>query len=550
VTDDAIARLAEQFGADPRVVRLTPIQGVFWTATDRYQNLEGAIRSGKTTVALLKVGHRCETYPGLHAMISRWHDTDTKAQLKARFEELFGARCTWNSEEQYFAFPNGSLVYVRGLKPSDGASLFSKFAGLNLAIIYLDQPEEIPHEVFQALKGRLSQPGYPHEMYLTPNPPDEDHWLAEEFPVGETDAQNIVCRPGYRYIRTTVYDNAAHLDPEYIPQLEADYREGHVLRRRFIEGKRGLSVEGTPVYRGYFSRTRHLVREPGDWSVTPSMLYDATLPLYESWDFGHSSPCVTWHQVQRGGARWVMFGGVQGRNLFLEDFAPAVLEIRGQWFTAKSGSRLFGSEWGDRHRDHLALNVQSVGDPAGDTNNSQGTNRSAVTVLREMGIYVLTQPDANHLERRNYSIQVLAGYMERSLPDGMPCFQVSNRFLVLSKERGAQPRSLLVDALEAGYVWDKLSMARTASPNTRRPRKDGTFDHSMNTCEYAALAFAPAAPASLAGLFHTDEERCRIGREQERDARRTLRMAQRDDKEQFRWGTRSEALRAGRRGGY
>jgi hypothetical protein len=149
-------------------------------------------------------------------------------------------------------FPNGSLVYVRGLKPSEGASLFSKFAGLNLALIYLDQPEEIPHSVFQALKARLSQPGYPHEMYLSPNPPEEDHWLAEEFPLADSFAEDVVCKPNYRYIRTTVYDNRENLDPEYVPQLEADYPEGHVLRRRFIEGRRGLSVEGTPVYKGYF----------------------------------------------------------------------------------------------------------------------------------------------------------------------------------------------------------------------------------------------------------------------------------------------------------
>jgi len=28
----------------------------------------------------------------------------------------------------------------------------------------------------------------------------------------------------------------------------------------------------------------------------------------------------------------VVLGGVQGRSLFLEDFAPAVLDIRRQWF--------------------------------------------------------------------------------------------------------------------------------------------------------------------------------------------------------------------------
>jgi hypothetical protein len=540
---------------DPtRIFRLTQTQGVFWTADETYQNLEGAVRSGKTTICLLKVGNRCETFPGLHAMISRWHEKDTNAQLKARFKELFGDRCTWNAEEQYFEFvQSGSRVYVRGLKPSEGESLFSKFAGLTLGLIYLDQPEEVPFVIFEALKARLSQRGMPNELYLSPNPPDEDHWLAGEFPLPDSQASDLVCRPGYRYIRTTVYDNATNLPDGYIGRLERDYPPGHVLRRRFIEGRRGLSVVGTPVYKGYFDRARHVVHEPGDWETAPSALFDPALPLYESWDWGHSSPCVTWHQLQHFGAQWVVLGGVQGRNCFLEDFAPGVLAIRAAWFPTPVVPLPIGRLASDferyrRQRDR-GLNVQSVGDPAGATNNSQGTNRSAVTVLAEMGIIVTTQPDANHIERRNYAIQTFAGYLERSLPAGVPCFRISDRFLVIGQESGVQARSLLVDGFEAGYVWDVLSSARTASPNTRRPKKDGVFDHSMNTCEYAALQWAPASPASLAGTFHTDTERIRAGQLQAREARRQLRLAQRDDEESFHW-PRHRVQRVCGRGGY
>jgi hypothetical protein len=228
----------------------------------------------------------------------------------------------------------------------------------------------------------------------------------------------------------------------------------------------------------------------------------------------------------------VIFGGVQGRNLFLEDFAPAVLDIRRQWFPMPATESYDPYAEGRRsryqHDREAASNVESTGDPAGATNNSQGTNRSAVTVLSDMGIYVLTQQDANHPDRRNYAIQVAAGYMERNLSDGSPCFLVSDRFVVLSRQKEPQERSLLVDGLEAGYVWDKLSNARTASPNTRRPSKDGVFDHSQNTCEYAWLRWAPAAPASLAGVYYTDEERQRIERESERAKRHALRLEQQD----------------------
>ena len=88
----------------------------------------------------------------------------------------------WNAQEQYFEIATEagptSRIYARGLKPSEDAARYSKFAGVTLAGIYVDQPEEMPEDFFAALQARLSQPGYPHQMLLTPNPPAEDHWLA------------------------------------------------------------------------------------------------------------------------------------------------------------------------------------------------------------------------------------------------------------------------------------------------------------------------------------------------------------------------------------
>jgi hypothetical protein len=240
----------------------------------------------------------------------------------------------------------------------------------------------------------------------------------------------------------------------------------------------------------------------------------------------------TFHQAQCGGARWVMLGGIQGRALFIEDFAPVVLDIRKRWFPVPEGPRTEPKQVARFHvwrgRRDFRLNVESCGDPAGATNNSQGTNRSAVGILAELGIVVQTMPDANHIERRNFSIQLLAGFMKRSLRDGSPCFQVSDRFYVVSMDKPPQARSLLVDGLEAGYVWDSLSMARTASPNTRRPRKDGTYDHGQNTCEYAALHFAPASAAAEAGVFYTTEEQERWESVHAARSRAELRAAQRD----------------------
>jgi hypothetical protein len=50
---------------------------------------------------------------------------------------------------------------------------------------------------------------------------------------------------------------------------------------------------------------------------------------------------------------------------------------------------------------------------------------------------------------------------------------------------------LFLDGLEAGYIWDDRSIANSVSPNTRRPKKDGTYDHLQNCAEYSWLNYGP-----------------------------------------------------------
>lgn len=535
-------------GVDVESFTLSAIQEAFWNCTDTFQDIEGATRSGKTTIVLLKVIHRCESFPGLNALVCRWKDKDTDEILVPHFRRLIAgdSRWSWNSKESCFELHQNdvagvSRVYPRGLKPSENAAPFSNFAGLTLGLIAVDQLEECDRDVIRALKARLSQKLLgpdgtyaPLEMYVSPNPPDEEHWINDEFPVGNSMARNLLCKPKHRYFRATLYDNAANLHPETVALLETEYPAGDPLRRRFIEGRRGLTAKGTPVYKRYFNSARHVrsERNANGKLASRSQLFDAALPLYESWDFGHSSPCVTWHQAQNNGARWVILGGVQGKDIFLEDFAPVVLRIRQRIFHAgvKPVRDYIDS---DRYRDKrhavvawlkdLEAGVLSVGDPAGATNNSQGTNRSAVTVLRDLGIHVETQPNANAPDRRDYAIQVLSGYMRRSMPSGEPCFVCSDRFYRVSLEDGVQERSFLTDAFEAGYVWGELAIGNTSRPNTRRPKKDGVYDHSQNTCEYAVLKFAPPNAAAAAGVFHTPLEQRRHERQVEREQERARR---------------------------
>jgi hypothetical protein len=71
-----------------------------------------------------------------------------------------------------------------------------------------------------------------------------------------------------------------------------------VLRRRLIDGQRGLSVVGEPVYSGYFQRPLHVVE---DLACHPEAA------LYEGWDFGPGHPCVVWAQFLPVGALHVLW---------------------------------------------------------------------------------------------------------------------------------------------------------------------------------------------------------------------------------------------------
>jgi len=93
----------------------------------------------------------------------------------------------------------------------------------------------------------------PNELYLSPNPPDEEHWLCEEFPLTDSNALDVVCRPGYRYIRTTVYDNPWTWIRLH-SRLEAGLSAGHVLASPIHRGPPRFVGRRDAGYKGYFAR--------------------------------------------------------------------------------------------------------------------------------------------------------------------------------------------------------------------------------------------------------------------------------------------------------
>jgi len=166
---------------------------------------------------------------------------------------------------------------------------------------------------------------------------------------------------------------------------------------------------------------------------------------------------VVWAQFLPQGALHVL-GGVLGVSMFIEDFCPIALQYRAQWFP-------------------VPLEVKSTGDPAGQSFSPHGVATSAIDVLKKHGVGVQTTPSANRVDRRDVAIQSIAGYMRRLTATGA-AFAVAPRFVVVAGTGTSSP-SVLVDGFEAGYVWAESQATGSSTPNTRRPLKDGYYDHAQ-----------------------------------------------------------------------
>ena len=430
-------------------------------------DLEGAIRSGKTTAALWKVLNSCLAHPGIHWLICRYSDGDTSSKLRPVFEQIAyeaGVPLTWHHDRKYYMLPNEARVYAFGLKAQTLAERYAKFRGVTLASIYNDQTEELPYDIYQELIGRLSQRGYPQQIVLTPNPMDDDSWLATEFP----EDNHIRHR---KYFRVSIYDNAHNLDLETVERLERVYPPGHVKYGPMLLGLRGMNVTGQPVYGAVnvhepetaaFQRSRH--ERPLDM--------DPSLPLYESIDYGKHHPCVVWAQYTPWGDLHAL-GGVMGHHLYLEDFAPIVQQYRTRWFPN-------------------ALEIATCCDPAGAHDNSQGLKQNGVSVLTDHGFSPTYKPDSNSPAVRLGMIERIAGHMRRRSPRG-ESFGIDRERWVRVSASAAIPHRFLADGCEAGYVWDPRLIS-VGSKQMRRPKKDGWFEHGQNCLEYLEHNYGGVQP--------------------------------------------------------
>lgn len=455
---------------------------------ERCWDVEGAPRSAKSWGIGFWIWKLAYKYPGICVFYCRYKDDDlvTLRDVWAKVSVYFPGYLhpKWNGADQSWDFPNGSRVFLSSLKVSEGAdasAIHGKYKGKTIAVVIIEEAQEVPKANYIGLKERLSQSKnpqgesvrYPLKIVLVHNSIDEDHWIGQEFPLaadGETSTKE-----GHGHIRADLYSNQHNLGPDVMAGYEFDYQPGNPLRRTVIEGKRGVTLLGTPVYHHAFRRPIHV---HADVAFTPYY------PIIEGWDFGEEKPAVVWWQYLRHRASIRILGAVKGSELFLELFAPKVLEIR---------NRLFPH----------CKEFRSWCDPTGATGNG-GLQFTPVQLLHDLGIPARPckasegGKDGNDAEVRYKAIQTIAGYMLKVGTDGKPAFRLAPLCLELKREGSElleQSSSILVTSFEAGYIWDTKA-ASEDKPNIRKPKKGTRYDDLMNAFEYGVIGEGiPIAPS-------------------------------------------------------
>lgn len=519
----------------PRIVdvKVGPVQKEILRATERFLDVEGALRSSKTWTILIKIRRQLEEHPGMAWALSRWNDGDLHQKLVPAWRDVCALMAiphgTWNAQESCFVLENRSRAYAVSLKSSQKEARYAKVRGLTVAGFYIDQLEELDGvDIYEEAALRLSQPGYPQQMIVSPNPIPDTHWIAKKWPV-----DNRITN--HRYIRMSIWDNRHNLDPQTIQAAEILYPEGHPQRRTKLEGKRGLDVRGTPVYTGAFHRARHVAKV----DLIPD------LPLCEAYDYGFHHPCVLFYQYAPWG--WVrVLGGVMGSDMHLDAFLPVAERYRNLWFPSR-------------------LRLESTCDPAGANENAQGLRGTPVGLLRDwyaqhgerdahgQSVSPRFISDANAPERRHAANELAATYMRHHV-NGAEAFLVDKERWVLAELNDERFDNFFIDGLEVGYVLEDEARHSSRLGTFWIPKKDGLFEHGQNCFEYGLQAHVLDLP--LNGE-RAAKEVLKHGRQKTQQELHALRLAQRDvdeDDRAIRRGGRHIAgigsRRTAKRGGY
>lgn len=391
-------------------------QREFHMSSAKFRCYLGAVRAGKTKAGVWEGIDLSMKYDHNVGLITR----KTYRELKDTTQDSFFKECPprliaeYKRSQETVIFINDSKVMFRSLDSLD------KIKSLELGWWYLDEGTEVEEEYPRMLESRLSLKGVPeHRGWITTNPPNIDHWIYKDY-VSKKDDR-------YALIRANTYTNRENLPDGYIENLEKSYDPNWV--KKYLQGEFGYDLKGKPVYYGFKTNMHRAI-----------LTVDPTKPIIRGWDFGFHHPCVVFSQVEASG-RWNILKCVMGSDIYIQDFAPVILQLSNNWFKN--------------------LNFRDVGDPAGAF--KKDTTLPTIKILRD---------DFNiHVE-----------FMQSKVQTGIDAVNQKMNTLI-----GGKPALMVSDDETTNIIAEILQGAYYYQDKSEDPYKDGYFEHPADALRYTAI---------------------------------------------------------------
>ena len=195
VSDSGVREMTSEFTA-------APVAKAFIEDTAMCSGYFGPLGTGKTSAGVMKAYYLCRAWPGARIAVVR----DTWPNLRDTTQHTFfdwfpeGVAGQYVSTRKTFylwgnAGEKTSEILFRAMDDKDD---MKNVLSLDISSFWIDEPQGglatrnesteftseqgIDHDLFLGIMGRLGrQKGYPGLAWLTGNPPDPHHWIAQEF---------------------------------------------------------------------------------------------------------------------------------------------------------------------------------------------------------------------------------------------------------------------------------------------------------------------------------------------------------------------------------
>lgn len=265
--------------------------------------IAGPADTGKSRAALEKVHYCCDRYPNMRAlMVRKTRESLTQSTMVTYEKKVlpygwFGNLIRFNTVEQQYEYPNGSILAVGGLDKS------SKVMSSEWDMIYVPEATELTEDNWEHLTTRVSgrSGGMPYAQLLADcNPHAPHHWLKKR------------CERG-----GTLLLESRHVDnPSFTPQRQAVLDRLTGVRRKRLRDGIWAAAEGM-VY-DEWDPALHVIDR---FDIPPLW------PRYWAIDWGYRNPFCWQDWAQSHDGDLYCYREIYVTGQLVEDLARQIMQL-------------------------------------------------------------------------------------------------------------------------------------------------------------------------------------------------------------------------------